>query len=316
MWQDKQYASLREEVEALLEPLAESSLHRLIEESLALGSQATTAETTNSQMWPLLPLIVCEGISGYYQRAIPAAAALQLLKTTAEIFDDVEDADSSMSLSSRYGNAVAVNVATALLILSERAIARLKVKGVEDYIVIRVMDTIGSYYTIASAGQQLDLSTGLEKGVSEDDYMRIIGMKSAVTMECSCFVGALLATENQRIIDKFAEFGRNLGMSSQIANDIQGITHGNDIIRRKITLPVIFALTQADVKTRNRFESVFLDTAEPVSDVAQIREMLFSTGAIQYALVRMEYYNQAAFGCLAELEKLGVNVGRLRPFVS
>ena len=315
MWQDKQYASLREEVEALLEPLAESSLHRLIVESLAL-ERDTTTETDGSQMWLLLPLIVCEAISGYYQRAIPAAASLQLLKTTAEIFDDVEDADSPMSLSSRYGNAVAVNVATALLILSEKAIARLKTVGVEDYIVIRVMDAVGSYYTVACAGQQLDLSTGLGKGISEDDYMSITGMKSAATTECSCFVGALLATENQTVIDKFAEFGRNLGMSSQIANDIQGITRGNDITRRKITLPVVFALTQTDGETRNRFESVFLDVAEPVSDVTQIRDMLFSTGAIQYALVRMEYYNQAAFGCLGELEKLGVNIGRLRPFIN
>lgn len=316
MWQDNQYASLREEVEALLEPLAESSLHRLIEESLVSASQDTTIEATSSQMWPLLPLIVCEAVSGCYQRAIPAAAALQLLKTTAEIFDDVEDADSSTSLSFSYGNAVAVNVATALLILSEKAITGLKAKGVEDYIVIRVMDAVSSYYTVACAGQQLDLSAGPRTDVSEDGYMNMIGMKSATTTECSCYVGALLATENQRIIDKFAEFGRNLGMSSQIANDIRGISRGNDIQQRKITLPVIYALTQTDGETRNHFESVFRDTDGLISDTAPIRDMLFTAGAIQYALIRMEYYKRIALDCLDELEELGVNVGRLRPFLN
>ena len=55
----------------------------------------------------------------------------------------------------------------------------------------------------------------------------------------------LLATENQQLINKFAELGSNLGISSQIANDIQGITRGNDITKRKITLPVIYALLSA-----------------------------------------------------------------------
>ena len=146
--------------------------------------------------------------------------------------------------------------------------------------------------------------------------MNMIGMKSATTTECSCYVGALLATENQRIIDKFAEFGRNLGMSSQIANDIRGISRGNDIQQRKITLPVIYALTQTDGETRNHFESVFRDTDGLISDTATIRDMLFTAGAIQYALIRMEYYKRIALDCLDELEELGVNVGRLRPFLN
>jgi geranylgeranyl pyrophosphate synthase len=315
MWQDRHYASLREEIEALLESLAESNLYCLIEESLAQEKQYSDTESVTSQMWPLLPLIVCEAISGHYQRALPAASALQLLKTTAEIFDDIEDADSSKSLSSRYGNAIAVNVATTLLILSEKAITRLKAKGVEDYIVIRVMDVVSSYYTVACAGQHLDLVAGPGTNISEDDYINITGMKSATTIECSCYIGALLATENQRVIDKFAAFGRNLGISSQIANDIQGITRGNDITKRKVTLPVIYALTQTSGEICNHFKIAFCDPTEPVFDTAQIRDLLFSTGAVQYALIKMECYRQSAFDCLIELEKSGVNVERLKSFL-
>jgi geranylgeranyl pyrophosphate synthase len=315
MWQDRNYASLREELEALLEPLAKSSLYYLIEESLAQEKQYPDTESVTAQMWPLLPLIICEAISGHCQRALPAAAALQLLKISAEIFDDVEDADSSKSLSFMYGNDIAVNVATTFLILSEKAIARLKTRGVEDYIVVRILDSISSYYTTACIGQHLDLSAGPGTSISEDDYMKITGMKSATTTECSCYVGALLATENQRIIDEFATFGRNLGMSSQIANDIQGITRGNDIARRRITIPVIYALNQTDGETRNRFELAFCDPVEPEFDATQIRDLLFSTGAIQYALIKMEYYRQAAFDCLIELEKPGVKVDRLKSFL-
>jgi len=316
MWLDRHYASLREEVEALLEPLvATNSLYNLIQESLTQERQYLTTDTVNSQTWPLLPLIVCEAISGNCQHAIPAAAALQLLKAAAEIFDDIEDADSSEALSSRYGSAIAVNVATTLLILSEKSIARLKAKGVEDAIVIRVIDAVSSYYTIACTGQHLDLSTGPETEISEDNYMNITGMKSASTIECSCYIGALLATENQQLIDRFAAFGRNLGISSQIANDIQGIVRGNDIPKRHISLPVIYALTQTDSETHNQFRLAFCDPAEPAFDNAQIRNLLFSTGAIHYALVKMEYYKQTALNYLLEVEQLGADIKRLKLFL-
>lgn len=316
MWQGRQHAALKEELEALIEPLAaNNNLYTLIQESLIQEKRYQATGATNPQNWPLLPLIVCEAISGQYRHALPAAAALHLLKISAEIFDDVEDADSYRSLSSRYGNPIAVNVATTFLILSEKAIARLKTKDVADYIVIRVIDAIGSYFTVACAGQHLDLSAGPGTVISEEDYMNITAMKSASTTECACCVGALLATENQQLIDKFAELGSNLGISSQIANDIQGITRGNDITKRKITLPVIYALNQTSDEIRDHFKFAFLDPAEPEFNATEIRDLLFSTGAIQYALVKMECFKQIALNCLLDIEKMGTNVERLKPLL-
>ena len=140
-------------------------------------------------------------------------------------------------------------------------------------------------------------------------------MKSASTTECACYIGALLATENQQLIDIFAEFGRNFGISSQIANDIQGITRRNDIAKRKITLPVIYALAQTVGETRNQFELAFCDPTEPAFDTEQIRNLLFSTGAVQYALVKMEYYKQTALNYLLEVEQMGANIERLKQFL-
>ena len=101
--------------------------------------------------------MVSDAISGHYEQAVPAAAAIQLLKAAAEVFDDIEDADSSDSLASRYGLAAATNAATTLIILAEKAIARLKGRGVADDSIIRILDAINSYYTTACAGQHLDL---------------------------------------------------------------------------------------------------------------------------------------------------------------
>jgi len=316
MWQERQAELLREEMEAFLAPLSDATgLYNLLKESLNKDIQRLSNESGHSHYWPLLPLIVCEAISGRCEHAIPAAATLQLIKAAAEVFDDIEDADSSESLSTIYGSAVATNVATTLLILAEKGITRLKGKGVEDYIIVYVMDTINSFYTTASVGQHLDLSRIPGIAVSEDAYLETVGMKSASTVECACCTGALLATANQELIDTFVLFGHNLGMAAQIANDVLGITSGSDIMKSRITLPIIYALTQTGGKARNKLESAFGKQPESKPDTVQIRDLLFRSGAIHYATIKMEFYKQQALAILLEAEEAGVNVKRLKLFL-
>jgi geranylgeranyl pyrophosphate synthase len=316
MWQDRQAELLTNEIEAILSSLAnEASFYHLVKESLTQAKRGLATKTTHDRPWPLLPLIVCEAVSGQYEHAMPAAAALQLFIAAGDIFDDIEDADSSESLSAKYGSAVATNVATTLLILAEKAITRLERRGVADQIIIHVMDVVNSSFTITCTGQHLDLSLNLEAAVSEDTYLRIADMKTASTVQCACHIGALLATGHQELIDTFAMFGQNLGMTFQIANDIQGITRGSDILKRKMTLPVIYALSQADGEARHQLELTFSKQSESASDAAQTRDLLFRTGAIHYATIKMEFYKQQALDILSKAEGEGANVERLKLFL-
>jgi geranylgeranyl pyrophosphate synthase len=316
MWQEKQAKLLRDEIEALLVPLSGvDGLCDLVKEPLTQPRRGLSDETSHDRPWPLLPLVVCEAISGNYERALPVSAAIQLLMAAGDVFDDIEDVDSSKSLLARYGSAVATNVATTLLILAERSITRLKRRGVEDHNIVLVMDAVNAFYTDACAGQHLDLSLGSDMTISEEMYLRIMSLKSASQVKCACYVGALMATDNQELIDLFAMFGHNLGMAAQIANDIQGITNGSDIVKHKITIPIIYALTQADNKVRNQLELTFGKQPEPVDNPIQIRNLLFRIGAIHYATVKLEYYKQRALDTLSELEKVKIDVGRLKLFL-
>jgi len=316
MWQERQAELLRDEIVALLAPLSDTAgFYDLVKEPLTKARRGLAPETMHDRPWALLPLIVCESICGHYEHALPAAAALQLLMAAGDVFDDIEDADSSESLSARYGSAVATNVATALLILAEKAITRLKERGVEDCITVRVMEAVNSFYVTACAGQHLDLSITSEIRVSEDIYLKVTGMKSASQVECACRIGALLATTNQELIDAFATFGQNLGMASQIANDIQGITGGSDLMKRRITLPVIYALVQTDGEIRSQLEAAFRKQCESAPDLRQIRDLLFGVGAIHYATIKMEFYKQRARDALSEAEVAGASVERLKLFL-
>ena len=313
MREDRQAELLRYEIEELLARLSETvGLYDLVKEPLGKARRGLAAGSAHDQPWPLLPLIVCEAISGHYELALPVAAVLQLLMAAGDVFDDIEDADSPDSLSTKYGSAVATNVATTLLILAEQAITRLEGRGAEDSVIVRVMDAVNSFYTTACVGQHLDLTLA---PVSEDTYLKVIGMKSASQVECACHIGALLANANQELVDIFAAFGHNLGMASQIANDIRGITHESDILKPKVTLPVIYAFTQTDGEAHNQLESTFVKQFGPIPDSTQIKELLFHTGAIHYAMIKMAFYKQRALDFLSEAEGAGASVERLKSFL-
>jgi len=307
---------LNDEIESVLAPLcdAPADFYDLVKESLTRARRGLPGSDCARQ-WPLLPLIVCEGISGHFEQALSPAAAFQLFMAAADIFDDIEDADSSESLSARYGYAVATNVATALLVFSEKAVARLERKDVRNHTIFRVMDMFNSLYITACTGQHLDLSLTSKAAVSEDAYLKIAAMKSASTIECACRIGALLANATHELIDTFAAFGNNLGMASQIANDIHGVTRGSDIVRDKITVPVIYSLAQTDGEAHYKLELAFGRFSESVSDPTNIRDLLFRTGAMHYAMIKMELYKQMAFDVLSEAERAGARVEQLKPFL-
>jgi octaprenyl-diphosphate synthase len=315
-WREKQTELIREEIEALLAPLSDvTSLCDLIKEPLLEAGPVMDAGFTRHQLWLFLPLLVCEAICGRTEPAVPVAVTFRLLKTAAEVFDDIEDADSSNSLSAKYGVALATNVATTLVILAEKAIAGLKARGVADSVIVRIMDSINSSYTTACAGQHLDIALSSETAISEDIYLKITGMKTASQIECACNVGALVATTNQELIDSFTVFGNNLGMASQIVNDIQGVTAGGDILKRRISLPVIYALTQSEGDIHNQLTLTFYRPSEFEPDPAEIRNLLFRTGAIHYATIKMELYKQQALNILSEVQGLGAKVERLKLFL-
>jgi len=64
--------------------------------------------------------------AGIGNRHLPATAALQLLRSAADVFDDIEDADNTESVPAKYGIALAANTASVLVVLAEKGFTRLK----------------------------------------------------------------------------------------------------------------------------------------------------------------------------------------------
>ena len=314
MWQSKQLTSLREEIEAVLVCLVNTgNLNRIISDGIERAGLKEANEL--DQPWCLLPLAICEGICGRCDQAIPVAAALHFLRVAADVFDDIEDRDSPDSLSAIYGNSIAVNAATTLIFLAQKAISRSIDKGIPADTIAQLTDIINRYYIDACIGQHMDLE-GFEKVIpSEDKYVEIAGKKSATTAQCACHAGALLGNARGSLVEVLTVFGYNLGMGFQIADDIEGIVHGNDIQTRKITLPVIYAFAVAESDDKNVLKQVYIMHEESPVTTSQIKDLLFRIGAVQYSIIRMESYRQRATNILRDAEKEGFNSQRLKPLL-
>jgi geranylgeranyl pyrophosphate synthase len=316
MWQKRQAELLKKEIEALLSPLSGTpGLIELVKMPLNKARRGLADEAALDRPWSFLSLMVCEAVCGHCEQALPTTAAIQLLMASGDVFDDVEDADAPESLPGKYGPAVAINVATILISLAERAGARLIEKGVKNEVVIRVMDVLNSSFTDACAGQHMDLTFSSELKVSEEDYLRAVGLKSASQVECACHIGALLGGTSQKTVAIFVKFGYNLGMAAQIGNDIKGIIDGSDLLKPKITLPYVYALSQTEGESQNYLKSLFSKRPDKKPDVPRIRDILFPSGAVHYATIKLESYKQMALEALSEAEKAGVNTERLKVFL-
>lgn len=289
-------------------------LYELLNEPLSVKRRGLAQQAAHDVPWHLLPLTVCQSICGDFERALPVAAAFQLMLGAGDVFDDIEDADSPESLFAKRGYAISTNAATTLLILAERSISRLKEKGVEDSVVTMSYERFNAYYSLACRGQHLDLSTPRNSLVTEDCYLEILGMKSASQIECACHLGALVADADNSIIEAYSTFGRNLGMAAQITNDILGVTGGKDIARRKITLPAIYALTNADKKTQKELKGIYINKCEETPDIECIKSLLADSGAIYYATLKQELYKQKAADALSEIAGSGIDTDRMKLF--
>jgi octaprenyl-diphosphate synthase len=180
---------------------------------------------------------------------------------------------------------------------------------------LNLIEVINGYYIDACMGQHMDL-TGFEKEIpSEEDYIEVAGKKSATTAQCACHAGVLLGDAQSKLVEVLTSFGYNLGIGFQIADDLEGIVHGSDIMTRKITLPVIYALTVAEGDDKNILKQVYITHEERPVTTSQIKDLLFRIGAVQYTIVRMESYRQRAIDILRNAEQEGFNSQRLKPFL-
>jgi len=144
------------------------------------------------------------------------------------------------------------------------------------------------------------------------DYLRRIKRKTALLIAASCQLGAAATNVNEEIHKKLFQFGYFVGMSFQIIDDVLDFTStekelgkpaGGDLLQGNITLPVLFAMENWDIKQ----EIIKVHEHTERSEMDKIIQLVKDSGAIERSLSVSDRYLDKALAILEELPKIKAN---------
>ncbi len=241
---------------------------------------------------PTLCLFACDALANDYSRALPAAAALELIHNFSLIHDDIQDQDverrHQATVWHLWGMPKALSAGNAMQCAGDLALLEVGGKEVAPETVLRVTGILTESYLEMIQGQCMDLTFESRTDIKADEYLYMIACKTGALIRCGLEIGALLATEDAATVQAFAQFGNCLGQAFQIRDDYLGIwgdeatlgkATGNDIRRRKKSYPVVFALEQASGRAMEDLLRIYGQEELEEDDVERVLAVLDEVGS-------------------------------------
>ena len=162
---------------------------------------------------------------------------------------------------------------------------------------IEVLKLLSSTSSKIAQGEVLQLQHKGEVDMLEETYLRIISAKTAELFAAATKVGAILSDVTTKEKEALEFYGRNLGLTFQIADDtldynseskLFGKIIGKDFYEGKITLPIILLFQKANLKEKENLKGIFL------KDSRNERDFNFTLSLIkQYEIIK-ECYQKAS----------------------
>ena len=261
------------------------------------------------RMRPAICLLACVASGGNADRAVPTAAAIELLHNFTLIHDDIQD----RSLTRRHratvwalwGDAQAINAGDALFAVSQLALLETATRGVAPETTLRIARELNQTALRIVEGQTLDLNFEGRWDITTEDYLAMIGRKTAAIVAFAAWSGALLGGGDAAA---FAEFGRLLGLGFQVRDDALGIwgradvtgkPTADDIRRRKKTFPIVALASAATPSDLATLHAIYAGAEVGESDVAVVLELLDRYGIPAVVQDTVDWYHAEARAALA-----------------
>lgn len=260
------------------------------------GAPAASPAAQGKALRPTLCMFACEALQGDLQRALPAAAALELIHNFSLIHDDIQDQDLERrhqpTVWGLWGIPRALLAGDTMRLLGDLEVLNCSRSNVAPSITLQVSEILTESYLEMIEGQCLDLGFESRADITAEDYLRMIACKTGALIRCSLHIGALLASDQRQSTDAFARFGSYLGRAYQIRDDYLGIwgdqhatgkSSDNDIRRRKKSFPVVFAFEKASGGSRDDLIRIYGQDSLDDSDVERVTAILEEVGAPECA---------------------------------
>ncbi len=301
------YAPVREELEQTEEVLRRELrsdypfVDRLAKHGFRLGGK---------RLRPALVLLSAKVSGKLRPEHLHLAAAVEMIHTATLIHDDVLDEATLRrhldTVNARWDNEASVLLGDYLFTRAIRMVSTL-----EDTFACRA---IGEAAQTMCEGELRQVESRGNYDLGEDDYLDIIGNKTAALMACCCRLGSHYAGAEPEVCETLTCFGRHLGVAFQITDDLldvlgdeatAGKSLGTDLLKQKPTLPLIRLLSQTTGRDRAEVLAVLSHSGNHRCEA--LRPWLTRFDALSYAREKARCFTRRAS---EEIDKLPATVTR------
>lgn len=233
------------------------------------------------------------------------AAAIEMIHTASLIHDDVVDSSDmrrgNKSVNAEWSSQIAVLTGDYLLAKALRLVTK---HGLFDFTSIMAKPICEM-----SEGEMLQIEQSRTQNTDEQIYLGIIRKKTAAIVGTSMEIGAK-STGGEHIAKLMYDIGENIGMAFQIKDDVfdyqktnlLGKPTGNDIIERKMTLPLIHALRQAKPDERKSVLKHVAEAATNTENVSKVRDFVVKNHGTESAMSVAATYVDKAIELISTLD--------------
>ncbi|AYF76470.1 polyprenyl synthetase family protein [Nocardia yunnanensis] len=258
---------------------------------------------------PALTFAAARACGGDANKAVHAAAAVELLHNFSLVHDDVMDTDpfrhGRPTVWRVWGETSATLLGDALQALALGVLCDGAPEGVTSEAVIRLARAT----VMLCRGQYEDCAFESRPAVTVDQYLSMAAGKTGALLGCACALGALCAGADHRVVSAMHTFGTELGLVFQLVDDfidiwgdpeVTGKPAHSDLLHRKQSFPVVCALESETAAGRDLARLYQSRHPMTAARAARAADMIEEAGGRQRTLRHASNALDAAFESLPD----------------
>ena len=237
-------------------------------------------------------------------RDINLAACVELIHSATLMHDDVID-NGSVRRGKKTLNKIWDNHSSVLV--GDYLLSRCFEMMVEDGN-LEVLKLLSSTSSKIAQGEVLQLQHKGEVDMLEETYLKIISAKTAELFAAATKVGAVLSGMESKEKEALEFYGRNLGLTFQIADDtldynseikLFGKKIGQDFYEGKITLPIILLFQKAKEEEKEKLQKIFSKSIREENDLDYSLSLIKKYDIIKACYQKAQHYINLASNSLS-----------------
>ena len=270
---------------------------------------------------PILSLLSYSLFKEDIEKITEPSIALEFFHNFTLIHDDIMDnADirrGEDTIHKKWNKNIGILAGDLLMIFAYKMLEK-----VEEKIFKKTFQRYNKIAVKVCEGQQYDMNFEVENEISEDEYLKMITLKTAVLIGFSLELGGLIANKEKSITDQLYIAGENFGISFQLMDDYLdvfgnaefGKKIGGDISSNKKTYLIIKLLEKANSTDKESILKLMNDNKEEENKIKFITDMMLKYQIDKIAKQKMDIYFEEGMNILSDISGKPDNILELKNY--